>query len=306
MNRLEVFSGKREEYVYSNVYIKGNQIGLWTEQQILNGFSQKRRVKNIIKNGNKFEAQILFRKNANFINSSYWRDKGNFNYFIVDQKEPFFFDNVDNFQFFNTTIDYIYMPGIKNDGLGRQAFQDGKFKKIAYFPLVVNSGRRTFWGINNVKTKIYLPSIMSFKSNDIFRSSGNFSNAKMYLLKSTWENSNNANINTFINNGGTVLYIDNFIKPEKPTNTIISNITSNSFDISFNQPNSFNNIEDYEVFCVDEDYPVSKYFYHQQINTTSATIIGLVSNKTYKIKVRTTDIYYNLSEFSDEITIQTL
>jgi hypothetical protein len=295
-----------------NVFFKGAGIEGFTLGQ-LNSRARGRKLLNTSR-----PTPDTYETYADYVPGTAWgfgeifKDLQNIEYIIYDTRVPVSMNAIDGFEARSTVINYIWIPLVNN--LGRQAFQESKWLKMAYFPLLTYAGKRTFFGVeSNNNLKIYFPNVESF-GNDTFTFNAmtianQFLNTKLYLKRSVWEdvviNETNAAINSFVRSNGTVILIDNFVKPLKPVNVSITNITNNSFNLSFDASYSQNTISDYEVFCVTPLDRKSGFFYHSQIKTNSELIEGLEANTQYEVKIRTTDIYYNLSEFTEIIIITT-
>ena len=87
----------------------------------------------------------------------------------------------------------------------------------------------------------------------------------------------------------------NTIKPNKVTNIVLSNIGTNSVDISFDAPTgSENTIDFYEIFLIDGS-DLNNFKPITESTTNSLTLSGLESGRNYLIKVKAADIYWNLS-----------
>jgi hypothetical protein len=310
MDKFSFFNRKREISTFNNIYIGGPEIDLMTESQIFGGLRGIIESKNVVKSGDTFSAQARYTRQGSsaLLPENYWRSREDIDYFIIDKESPSIINQVQGFEFFGTTVSYLYLPSLYN-GMGRQSFQNTLWEKIAYLPIVTNIGSNCFTlcGAGSFNTKIYIPNAVSIVSNP-FRFGNTFNGVTMYMnsvFQDAVDNDTDVYLNTFRNKGGTVVIINNKIKPTAPSNLQISNITSNSFDISFNASSSSNDIEDYEIFCTNQNDPPSIYFYHKQLTTTSGTVGDLQPNTEYKIKVRGTDIYYNLSDFTTEEIITT-
>jgi len=102
------------------------------------------------------------------------------------------------------------------------------------------------------------------------------------------------------------IYVQNFSAPNEVIDLSYSNITASSVDLNFTAPSINVNANDfYEVWINDGVNQWQQYVSHQEITASGDTVSDLVSATTYSIKIKTADIYYNLSSFSNEITITT-
>lgn len=112
-----------------------------------------------------------------------------------------------------------------------------------------------------------------------------------------------------VRQGNTVIYKDDYTLPTTPTNLSYSNLTSNSIDINFtpSTPN-VNGNDGFEVW-IDCGLPWQKHFKYGEVSVSGETIDltellddgGTLSQ--LKIKIREIDGQFNLSEFTEEITL---
>jgi hypothetical protein len=110
-----------------------------------------------------------------------------------------------------------------------------------------------------------------------------------------------------------LIYVVDFTKPLDITDLSDSNVTSTTVDLNFTPPTSTNALDFYEVWVErldlgtwEEDRVKGRYNINQEITSSGDTITGLLANTTYRIRVVACDIYWNRSEFSNQITITTL
>jgi len=237
---------------------------------------------------------------------------GDFDYIIIDNKGAFFIDPTNISNFAGCTMDYLWIPKISNVLNGVLGCS---WKKRAYFPFVEDLGSRNFWGIYmNASiyepTRIYTPSCNSVDDDSFYRfntTSRRADNIYLYLDATIWNNIIPLELyERFINNGGTVILIQNYNAPSACGDAVITNITSTTFDITFPPATFQNTFGWYEVFCEENGNPVSRYFHHQEILNNTATITGLNPYTNYTVKVRASDIYMNLGLFNTPQQIQTL
>jgi endonuclease I len=86
--------------------------------------------------------------------------------------------------------------------------------------------------------------------------------------------------------------------PTAPTNLVASNITDESFDVSWTASTDNTGVFDYLIY-VDGNYV-------QSTSSTSFTITNLDPNTTYSITIKARDASSNLSDFSDVLSQKTL
>ena len=97
-----------------------------------------------------------------------------------------------------------------------------------------------------------------------------------------------------ITNGNTVVYVQNFTKPEADTNFSISAIYATALQLNFTPPSSVNAIDFYECYA--------NGIYKNNVSGSGDYIIGLNPDTTYEITVKAVDIYYNKSDFSNPVS----
>ena len=103
-----------------------------------------------------------------------------------------------------------------------------------------------------------------------------------------------------------IRYVTNDIMPNPVINVSGYNITSNSVDLSFSEPLPNTNAVDFYEVWVDDGFGLNhSRVPHQEIQSSGGTVLNLTPNTTYKIKLKTCDYLYNVSNFSNEITITT-
>ncbi|MBT8318139.1 MAG: hypothetical protein HKP59_11000, partial [Lutibacter sp.] len=86
--------------------------------------------------------------------------------------------------------------------------------------------------------------------------------------------------------------------PTAPINLVASNITDESFDVSWTASTDNTGVFDYLIY-VDGDY-------EQSTSSTSFTITNLNPNTTYALTIKARDTSSNLSDFSAVLTVKTL
>ena len=252
---------------------------------------------------------------GNLITISGFRDLPPLDYVIIGNKGLFDMNPTAGWEFYHTVIGYVWMPNVQNH-LGREAFDDALWKKRAYFPNLKHLGRRNFLSAYKSKTetlRIYAPNCIDMSDTFIAGATvptpvpGRFDHTILYMDYAFWNGiTTHDQLNAFLASSGTLVLIQDYTRPSIPSNVVISNVTATTFDITFN-PSTFTNAFGwYEIFCETDDNPVSWYFHHKEILTTTATITGLTSGKNYQVKVRAADEYMNLSPFSNPKGIKTL
>ncbi|WP_291972343.1 endonuclease, partial [Lutibacter sp.] len=86
--------------------------------------------------------------------------------------------------------------------------------------------------------------------------------------------------------------------PSTPLNLVASNITDESFDISWGASTDNNSVYDYLIYI--------DGVYLQSSTTTTTTIANLSPGTTYNITIKARDVASNLSEFSSVLNVTTL
>lgn len=113
--------------------------------------------------------------------------------------------------------------------------------------------------------------------------------------------------------GATLVAVHDFTPPSRVIDLSANSISYSSFNLVFNAPPSANAMSFYEVWIERQDLGewetervIQRYNYYKEVEFSGDTIGGLTSGVTYKVKIIACDIYWNRSEFSNEITITTL
>lgn len=241
-------------------------------------------------------------------NISYYIDPVNITTFILNP-------------FRNTQIEFILMKGVTGFSHPEALRRVLNVRRL-YFPNVTSVLGRTALWIENAGELLYLPEAtqLSYDSNynvgPIRLKSGG---GKIYVHPSL-ETSDNGNMHKALNyaqnQGATIVFVQNYTSPTSISDLSVSNITSNTVQINFTTPvGSVNAIDYHEVWLeqVDVFNPVHRYLpRYKKITTSGQTLNGLISGKTYKLKLATCDIYLNGSgvlenaSFSNEVTFTTL
>ena len=207
-----------------------------------------------------------------------------------------------DFNFFGSA-QFGFLFGNFTEVIGRQSLQ-GTATTYFDMPFLTFIGSRDF--IRN-NCFFYFPKV-SQVTTQAFVAFGNSHSGSILYLNNFLQTSNNGGINAeiqaYINAGGTVVWILNETPPSGVNDLTVSNITLNSFDLNFTTPASLNGVGFYEVI-LDDGSIISKYKPYQNINTSGDTVSGLTPNTTYNVSIYTRDIYANKSIISNQITVTT-
>lgn len=206
---------------------------------------------------------------------------------------------------------YIDIDG-KANSFEDQSFLFQSNFKYGYFPnngLLISSNQSFRLNKNTGYLLIYLGKIGGDYIGSSSFNNGNFTqipytNTEIFVPE-FFETNNSGGVDAdlsgeVIPNGGDVVFIGStdYETQLPPTGLIVSSITTTTATISFTPPVSTNGILKYEVWV--------NGAFHDWITSSGDTIIGLESGTINLVKLKCADIYYNLSVFSNEITITTL
>lgn len=317
MDGFNFYERPRTGIYEDNVFFKGTAVTngeitpTYVESKMLGAITKNFRLENGIIKG------FIYKNNSgNYLIESYaFSELSALEIVVIENRGLFNINDVNGFEFMGTVIDYAWMPYIYNN-LGRQCFQDTRWGKRAYFPYVKNLGRRSIYASNLITSstlRIYTPSCVTIELDSfVFQggtAAGRFSHAILYLDSTIWDATKIANtvgLQAFLNSGGTLKLIQDYTKPTTPSDLVVTNITSSSIKVDFNVSTFTNAFGWYEVFCVIDNNPASRYFHHKEITSNSATITDLPSGTLIEVKVRAADEYMNLSNFGNSVFITTL
>lgn len=227
-------------------------------------------------------------------------------------------DEVNNHAFRNTTnMKAIVLPGLEKS---RQTFmRDNTLLTVGCFPLRHNITNSTNQFYQCKLKRLYLPLVTYFthlgNNNNSFY--GTLSTMVLYLHEDaeTIDSGNpDGDVEYFRDTvGGTIRYITDTTPPADITNLSAGTITSTTVVLNFTAPSSTNTLDFYEVWIDDgSGNPSQLYYPFAEIIATGATLTGLVSGTTYKIKLAACDEFMNGSgllssaAWSNEIEITTL
>jgi hypothetical protein len=114
-----------------------------------------------------------------------------------------------------------------------------------------------------------------------------------------------ADMDYLVSRGFTVIYVANYTAPSAISDLSASSITGTTFDLDFTTPSSTNTIQHYDVYIDYDDGRGFVLLYANEISASGGTVtVGSgYSGVDLKVKVRTIDEYYNMSDFSNEITV---
>ncbi len=210
-------------------------------------------------------------------------------------------------------LEYGYFENVTI--IGTQAFyitQTDKVKELIFPEVTSYSGTRGFRNLPLLET-CYIPKITVLGTDhlddQVFLEC---SNKLLIYAEPTMETINGGGVEgdlAYVTGtlGGQVTYVDNYTLPNSVSNLSDSNITSSSVDLDFSTPSSSNTIDFYEVYIDSGNgYIARDKISFDKITTTGDTLGNLTTGTTYKIKLRTVDIYFNRSGFSNIIEITTL
>ena len=166
----------------------------------------------------------------------------------------------------------------------------------AFFPKCTQVLRQTFQGAGVIKV-IYMPLLTTIpEQNNIFATG---SRPTIYLnpfLATSNTGGEDAQVAYARSVGSIIRYVTNFTPPSNISNLSLGVIYNTAVQLNFTPPSSVNGIDYYEVY-VDGKY---------NNDTRDFLATGLLPSTSYRVKVRAVDMFYNKSDFSNEITVTTL
>jgi hypothetical protein len=184
----------------------------------------------------------------------------------------------------------------------QRVFQDVAIESYR-FPNLNNLTSFQVYRINPFMERFYAPLLnqwgLTTGFDQLFSQNDPFVNPKKAYCDLSILTANNGNpdedLAYLINSSFTSQEVVNTINPNPITNLQLSNITSNSVDVSFDAPTgSANAIDFYEIFLIDGS-DLNNFKPITESTTNSLTLSGLESGRNYLIKVKAADIYWNLS-----------
>lgn len=147
----------------------------------------------------------------------------------------------------------------------------------------------------------------AFFDSSIF---GNVNPAAIFYLAKEMSYYNNGNENRHVTYwkglGCTIRYVENQMKPNAINDLAITNKGTTQVDVTFSIPSvNENAIDGYEVWIYDVNVTGEdrwqQYMAHSEATVSGHTVSGLTEGATYRVKLRTFDFYYNVSDFSNEV-----
>lgn len=201
--------------------------------------------------------------------------------------------------------------------IGRQSTQNIS-TKLLYLPSLNNALGRSFGAFGEIPfNRLYAPILTALTTPF---DSASYAGKKAYLnpyLQTNNSGGIDAEVQSFITKGGTVIWLTDMVNiPDNITDLSVSDIAATSVKLNFTPPSSVNPVEFYEVWIDDgTNNPRQLYSEHQEILASGAAITGLITGKTYKVKIAACDSYWNGSGYADyrgesswsnEITFTTL
>lgn len=238
----------------------------------------------------------------------------------------------------NNNIEYLKTDGIIN--LTPQLISTMVSPpRVLEFPnakIIENPGEILFNNWRLALDRIYLPKLIPqtptydryFNNWSIRRNNA----LKIVYLHPDWGTINSGNRHASLDymaskNGFTDFrYVTNFVKPNAVTDLSFTNVEANNLTLNFSIPSINTNLIDFfEVWLDDatnnviqQNFPLGEvnsngesinFFSNLQtknIEVNNLSSLGLKSNTTYTLKLKTVDYLYNKSNFSNEITFTTL
>lgn len=104
----------------------------------------------------------------------------------------------------------------------------------------------------------------------------------------------------------TIVSVTNTTAPSAVSDLSTSGITTTTVTLNFTTPSSANAIDFYEVLLMNNDATYPRWILWSEITASGQNVTGLTSGVNYSIRIRTADIYWNISDRSNEVTFTTL
>ena len=208
----------------------------------------------------------------------------------------------------NIITHFIDLKGLaQNPVYYYTSYQQNRF--IGYFPSQLFSMQRLAFGKGaQPNNYLIIPNTLDISGNpsrniDHQMERGVFSKTSgiNVFVNKFHQTSNNNNMDTELiyasRNKVYPTFIDNHTKPSVP---IISskNITTSSFELDFIEPNHINTIKYAFIF-------INGFFYSLALKSNNYLVNNLASATTYNVEIMLADEYFNLSDYSKEITVIT-
>jgi len=174
------------------------------------------------------------------------------------------------------------------------------------------ASRSNFQNMNGLK-RVYMPLCVTFvyATGGVPSIFGNIPAGTIMYLHPSLETSDGGLRHASVvywedTRGAVIRYVNEFTAPNTVNDLSASSVTETSFNLDFTVPSvTVNAIEYYEVWIYDDINRWRYFTSHQEIVTTGGTILGLESGTTYRVEIKTVDILFNKSSFSNQITVRT-
>ncbi|MAN28808.1 MULTISPECIES: hypothetical protein [Mesonia] len=196
-------------------------------------------------------------------------------------------------------LELLYLPGIltlKNSAIRQNGYDFVNLKSLKEL------GKRCFNGSHVTAVLSIAPLGEDGTESGIFKYIND--NVTIYcpIENATINNGEpDGDIQYLLERGSNVVYVKNYTPSEKILDLSISNLEGSTCRLYFTPPNSINPLDFYEVY-IDDGSVLSKYKPFTKILESGQTITGLASGHL-KISIKAVDVYYNLSEKSNEVLI---
>lgn len=219
------------------------------------------------------------------------------------------------------TRGYLYLPywtgvGNNQNHIWNSGSATNKLD-VLYAPNLVNltlqlQERSNFAGQTLIRRVVWprLKTMSAYQNYSIFT---NVNPACIFYLSkemSYYDNGNeNRHVTYWRNRGCEIRWVENMVQPNSVNDLAVTPGTS-SAEITFSAPSvNINPIDGYEIWIYDVNATGydrwQKYMPHSEALVSGHIITGLEQGKTYRVKLKTFDYYYNLSEFSNEVEFTT-
>lgn len=198
-----------------------------------------------------------------------------------------------------TSIEYF--ESLNASSVGGRSFQSSSLRYLKCENLTTIS-QRAFLNMSGAR-RFKLPALTTIDDVNAF---GNFLNnqgfgtPKIYMSEAM---SQTPIVQSLSKSFDAIPILDTTL-PGAPSSISVSNIQSNSIDISFKNQPHVNNIEFTEVWI---DFGNGIFWMHDEINqSTGNTVVNLPSSSNLRMKLKACDQYYNESNFSEIVSFSTL
>ena len=204
----------------------------------------------------------------------------------------------------NTEIASYWDYNGKVVSVGGAAFSSTSNIVNIYLPECISIGNACFSNGGLKKELIYLPKCISIgtsTTNQFAFWYSTFNNCVLYV-DTYLETCNGGDVEGDIAYNLTwspyafkdVRYVTNFTAPNAINDLATVLKSDTAIELNWSAPPTTNTIDFYEIYV--------NGIYHSKVTTESIIIGGLVNLQEYNFTVKAVDVYYNKSEFSNEIT----